>query len=475
MEIRQSRTTFRLRLDTMVQQLREGILTGKYPAGSYLPSEDQLGEQFQLSKKSVRKGLELLVEENLIIKKPKIGNMVSLPNEASDKISIRFCYYPNSSQETNISSLLDEFERQYPHIQVKRMNMDFLRYPSQAIEFMNDQMLDVLMINYNHFRYFVEKDALHHFAEQTVDKGLYSFLNRGFTIDGQLYAKPFVFSPVILCYNKKHFKEAELREPDSSWTWKEFSEAAARLEVSTPYQQRLGFYFHLLSQNRWPLWLLQNGFSLQKNDQGAYHVGNEVFNTSIEMIKKLFSQQQISPAFVSESDFDTEQLFFEEKTSMIITTYFSLNNLKDVPFEYNISPVPFSNLPFTLLLNIGLAINHKSTQKEAAQLLVDFLTSKETQENIRETTLTIPSMKEVAELDLDGEKQEPTRFQMFREIIPSFRYYTDMNVESNHLRTMTQYLKLYWSNMETSANVVCSIEQALNHQTAGADSKTGLP
>ncbi|GIQ66946.1 hypothetical protein PACILC2_55140 [Paenibacillus cisolokensis] len=45
-----SRTTFRKRLDEMVSQLREEIVAGKRAIGEFLPSEQALGEQFQLSK-----------------------------------------------------------------------------------------------------------------------------------------------------------------------------------------------------------------------------------------------------------------------------------------------------------------------------------------------------------------------------------------------------------------------------------------
>jgi len=466
MENRPSRTTFRVRLETMVQSLREGILTGKYAAGSYLPSEEVLGEQFQLSKKSVRKGLEILVEENLIVKKPKIGNMVNSPEDDGDKITIRFAYYPNSDQEINISKRLAEFEKAYPHIRVKPLHINIDHYPSQAIEFMNDQMLDVLMLNYQHFRYFQVNGSCSLLSVQAEDSRCYPFLNRAFTVEGQLYAKPFVFSPVILCYNKAHFREAGLQEPDSSWTWEEFGKAVNQLQKNTPSDKRMGFYFHLISQNRWPLWLLQNGFSLKKDANGRYNLQDEAFLRSITALKELFALQDIVPSFVSENDYDTEKLFLEEKASMILTTYFSLNYLNSVPFEYDISPVPFSGNPHTLLLNIGLAVSQQSNQKEAAQLLVDYLTGKASQEMIRRETLSIPSMKEAAELDCPEHATEPSRFRMFREIIPSFRYYTDMNVESNQLWLMTQQLKLFWSNMDTAENVMQHIELLLNQQQA---------
>src|SRR5690606_19663970 len=85
----------------------------------------------------------------------------------------------------------------------------------------------------------------------------YPFLNSLFE-DGRsdgLYAQPFAFSPVILCYNKEHFTEKGVFEPDSSWTWHDFWEQVGKL----PSENRFGFFFNLASLNRWILFFLQNG------------------------------------------------------------------------------------------------------------------------------------------------------------------------------------------------------------------------
>src|SRR5690606_38176615 len=154
----------------------------------------------------------------------------------------RFCYYSNSDQETNISKLLDDFEALYPHIHVDRMTVHFQEYNE-----LEHHMFDVIMLNYNNFRLYHRNNLLHLLSEQTADEQVYPFLNQAFTVGGALYVKPFVFSPVVLCYNKQHFEEANLPEPDSSWTWNEFCDAVAKLTNTDLSHKRLGFYFHLLS------------------------------------------------------------------------------------------------------------------------------------------------------------------------------------------------------------------------------------
>src|SRR5690606_14286086 len=76
-------------------------------------------------------------------------------------------------------------------------------------------------------------------------------------------AKPLIFSPIILAYNRDHFIEADVPEPDGSWTWADTLQHASELTVP---EKRHGIYFYLLSDNRWPAFLLQSGFIYGKDD-----------------------------------------------------------------------------------------------------------------------------------------------------------------------------------------------------------------
>ncbi|MDD3279465.1 MAG: GntR family transcriptional regulator [Lachnospiraceae bacterium] len=51
---------------TLMEQLKEDILSGKIRAGEKLPSENQLAEQYQISRHTVRKALSILENENYI-------------------------------------------------------------------------------------------------------------------------------------------------------------------------------------------------------------------------------------------------------------------------------------------------------------------------------------------------------------------------------------------------------------------------
>jgi len=62
------------------------VSSGTYKEGDLLPSEREIGEQFNVDRTTVRKALQLLVEEQLVVKLPGIGTKVlgkdqHVPNE----------------------------------------------------------------------------------------------------------------------------------------------------------------------------------------------------------------------------------------------------------------------------------------------------------------------------------------------------------------------------------------------------------
>jgi multiple sugar transport system substrate-binding protein len=268
---------------------------------------------------------------------------------------------------------------------------------------------------------------------------------------------PFIFSPVVLCYNKDHFREADLPEPDSSWTWSDLEEVSLKLSNG---QDRYGFFYHLMSDNRWPIFLLQSGYVFRRNKNNRYEFGNEHVMRGLKISRDLIYKQGTFP-FHSENDSDAERLFAQQKVSMIMATYFSLNALRDAKINFDISPLPTFRDPKTLLLIIGVAIHSHSPNKEAAAALVRFLLSYETQLFIRKNTLSIPAVKKAAEWQGEEVVAHPSRFHLYRETVPTFRLYTELNLTAEELLRIRQELKLYWSQIDDLATVCRRLEEIL--------------
>ncbi|MCG7288136.1 sugar ABC transporter substrate-binding protein [Cellulomonas sp. ACRRI] len=55
------------------------------------------------------------------------------------------------------------------------------------------------------------------------------------TVGGALYGLPWIGQPYVVYYNADRFAEADLAEPDGTWTWTEFREVARALTDGTRY------------------------------------------------------------------------------------------------------------------------------------------------------------------------------------------------------------------------------------------------
>lgn len=468
-----SREEFQAKLDHMVSTLRNQILNNEIMVGDYLPSEQSLAQKFDLSKNSVRKGLETLVSEGLIVKKSRIGNLV-VSNKPYDQVILRVGYYPSLLKEAKFLEIVKQFEGVYPNIKVQTIPLPYEHYQRTVLDFFNSDMIDVVSINYNDFcKFQLAPDEI--FETIDRDEQIYSFLQKPFraSTENQVFVRPFIFSPIVLCYNPKHFEKNHIPLPDSSWRWEDVLAAAKQLSTEVDADRHCGVYFHPLSLNRWPIFLLQNNVYFEREENGAVSFDKKRLLESVNIIRELFEKQEILQTFLSDSDRDAEKLFIQEKVSMIVSSYFSLNEFKELNLDYDIAPLPYLSYAQTLLLIIGFAINKNSTKVQAAKKFVDFISSDIVQSFIRKQTLSIPSVKMEAEKTGDEQIYKPTRFHLFREIIPTYRLYSDLGVTYHELNEIKNELRLYLSGMLSEDFFVQRVRAILSKEVKNNEMKKG--
>ncbi len=457
MQKRNSRKHFRARLDEMIATLREEIISGKFPVESYLPSESDLELRFQLSNNSIRKGLETLVAEGLIEKIARVGNKVISPSHMKGTV-IKFGYVQATGELAGVDGMLKAFHEKYPHIQVQPVELASMNYSRTLLEYMDAEMLDVAMINNNSFQDFAEAGQTGLLEPLEVDSELYPFATSPFEQEGSTLVQPFILSPVILCYNKDHFRDSRVPEPDSSWTWQDLFRFGKQLAVKG---KRFGFYFYLPSRNRWPIFMLQSGGKFEADNNGEYHLAASKAVEGLGICRELMEMTDVFPVLLSESDADAEALFLDGKVSVIMTTYYFLNQLKDAGISFDVSPLPGLENNKTLLIVNGLAVNSRSRSKEAAKLLVQFMTSYETQLKIRNQTLNITAHRAAMEWQGEESIYRPSRFFMYREIIPTFRLITEMGLSNNQLKEMQREAMQFLSGLQDRETLCQRLEQLL--------------
>lgn len=429
---------FHSEMERMVAELRNGIADGVYPQGGYLPTEDVLVGQYRLSNKSVRKGLDTLAEEGMIEKIPRKGTRVKAQKPT---VSLTLGCTESIQRDLELDQLLVHFQQKHPWIRVKPV---VISHVPDLMRSIRDGQVDVMTLNNLQFRQFAESGRLDLLEPVPADPDMYAFLTEVFTYDSTCYAQPVIFSPLVLCYNRAHFRERRLPEPDGSWKWKD---AVPVAEALSQPDGRSGFCFHLLSGNRWPVFLLQSGESFRPDPQGRYDIRGTRLLDSLRVCKQIIHNRSLFPMFLSESNDEVHGLFLDGKLSMIMTTYSSLNDFKHTDLAYDISPLPFISEPRTLSVSIGMAISSGTPRMEAAKELLAYFGAQPAQELIRKRTLSIPGRKEVAEMAADGGLNRPSRFMLFREQLFALRSHSDLGLSSEALFALIGSLKAYWGNI----------------------------
>lgn len=449
------RRTFHLRLNEMVEQLRDGIRNGTYMQGTYLPTEKTLAKQFGLSNKTVRKGLEQLSSEGLIEKIPRVGSIVTAakPIPASTlkttnrpPVTLIFGCYKLVNREVLPSIVLEDFHQRHPSIRVQFITLNpQQQFMETLTPFLDNDLIDAFTVRDHHFRLLVEAGYTSHLEPQSASLQYYPFLADTFKKDGVMYAQPLIFSPLILAYNLRHFREAGMAEPDASWTWEKVIDCATRLSIPN---NRYGIHFQVNLEERWPIFLLQSGGHFISGAENARECA-EKWLEGIRLCKSMVRNADIFPHSLYGNEGDVGTLFLEGKSSMIMTAYESLNRFGNSRLEYDISSLPYIREPSTLVNVTGIAVNKNSRNRAEAQCLADYLTSSRAQMLIREHSLSIPSVKQAAEAPIVGSDalNRPSRYHLYRDTIPGFRTFDDLKIPASAMRPLHDSLKKYWADL----------------------------
>lgn len=464
-QLQPGRKSYPLRLQHMIDTLRSDILSGVYAPGDLLPSELKLTKQFQLSNKSARKGLDALVEEGLIVKIDRVGSRVTDQAPGSFQ-SISFGYSSSIERDFALPLLIEDFHKLHPTIRVKALPLQSVsNYLGTVKDYMNSGLLDVCTINNLDFQHLEETGGTGMLQPVVPQAHTYRFAQKAFTQGGTLLAQPIVFSPLVLAYHRTHFHEANVPEPDGSWTWQDIIQHAEALAVPG---QRHGFYFYLLSDNRWPVFLLQSCMDLSIGQPGTFRLQGTPLLESIRLCKGLINNRAVFPRYLSESNDDVNDLFLQGKVSMILTTYTSLNDFKDTDIQYDISPIPYLFEPRTLLNVIGMAVNRNSKQPQAAAAFSDYLASSRAQRILRNQTISLPALKPIAEEPLADASSlnRPSRYDLFRETISAYRMNRDLNLPLHSFFALKPLLKQYWSEFIDEDELCHQVEELLHSPLA---------
>lgn len=440
------------RYSQLADKLRAQILSGEIQPGQFLMSENELCKHYGVSRVTVRKSLDRLAKEGLIVKKAGQGSMVPPDltiQEGKRQILRIVSVSPSFFVDHCMPIIIERFQARQPEVEVKVISFPGVEFwdvihHNREVGFQPDLML--------------LSDMQYHTIGQSGDfvdlrpvldeegAALYPRLTHAFRNKDTVRAAPVSFSSVYLVYNPHLFEKYKVPLPKEKWTREDFIRTAQKLTIDTNGDGIVDMYgFSLANQlNRWTVMALQHGVDFRDlRDPGA-------LNETLVFMHDLLYRYRVAYLH-RESDFSPRtHPFLHEKSAMMLTSAMELAGLRGagLSFRPEVAHLPFGSVNKTFLLANMIAIPSDSPQVNAA---VDFLRTAldpEVQEEVARKTgflSVLPPINEkvwhrdyLEKLNIAGEQIEANLFP--HEVIPDEVQYGKLIAD----------MQLYWAGLETA-------------------------
>lgn len=320
--------------DTIVEQLRKDLVTGKFKAGEKIAGEKELAVEYNVSHVTINRALYQLSNEGYITRKKGAGTFVSdklLPSltigltgtrdalECIEKTSKALP--PSFKLEFNqpSSSLVVD----YGYAMHTRLNEGHIRELPKSLFHLRDRLHPRLCQEYE----FLETSNENNLNEKRL----------------RPFAMPISGSPAVLYFNKEIFQKNNIPFPNESWSWEDLQRTVEKLNTKgscIPYVFGVGeFLLYCLSAGiRWK--------SIEDFSQSFD--ANGIFPT--ELYHFLFTHGAQFKNYI-----DKLQSFSEGKVAMMIWNGNFAYSMKDKSF-WDCVPVPIGPVGrLTRLYSFGIS------------------------------------------------------------------------------------------------------------------------
>lgn len=436
--------------------LRTQIHTGYIKPGEFLLPEHELSNKYGISRTSVRKALQDLLDEQLIVKMPGKGSIVNpdwTPPEPADRRLTILSPYPSYFAEKALPVVIDMFKAQYPHIEVQVISVPF-----DSETFLQDlgragMNPDLVLVTDRDFKQLddAEFTDLTHMVDP--DSDVPAKLTGAFMAGGSLFAVPVTYSPIFLIYNKQLFAQYGIPLPHGNWTMDDFMHAAAALTRDTDGDGLLDLYGIGLSAGitRWVDLAIKN-----KAISGAV-ADLEALTQSLLLLQDLLYRDRVAPVFPLNDMPLVESMFHQQRIAMQLTSLLAIQGLD--PLNHGIAAIPFGSSGSKLLIANGLMMYAKGNQPDYAKLFLKFILDRSVQQQWSASANLLAIYRQInAEywgearmqlLDIAENEADEDRFM--HEIVADPRLLDDIVGE----------MKMFWSGMETPAETARKIKSRL--------------
>lgn len=308
--------------------------------------------------------------------------------------TVRLTGWASSPAETAIlEEVLKDFQAAYPNITVKYepINADY-KEKIQA-DFVAGTMADVYYLDVFWSADFMSRGLALPIDEYVAKYGVdtadfHASLLDGFKWQGKLYGLPKGYSTLGLFYSKKAFADAGITEPPK--TWEDLRAVAQQLTTA----DRKGIVL-AADHARFVPFIYAAGGKLFDPGFSQFYFDSPEAVKAMSFYTGLITKDRVADTPASLGAGWNGEAFAQGKAAMALEGHWMIPYLKEAApdLDYGVAELPGESAKGNFVFTVAYAINAKSAVPEQAFALVDFLTSRATQEKVLRLGLELPSRK----------------------------------------------------------------------------------
>lgn len=353
------------------------------------------------------------------------------------RTTVQFSSWGSKSEIEILKPILDDFEKENPSIKVDFMHIPQNYFQKLHLLFASNTAPDVIFLNNQYLPIYANAGLLEDLSAQDIPtEKFYPKAIQTLTYNGKIYAIPRDISTLVIYYNKDLFDKNNLEYPNKETTLNDFLKIATKL--TNKEQGIFGISFEEEPLFYLP-YLMSEGGGLLSDDLKTSIINSQESQNGIKFYANLRNKYHVAPTRSEQASATMAQMFLDGKIAMHISGRWLVPKYREsAKFDWDVTQFPKGTKgSITPLDASGWAISAKSKHKKEAQLLVKYLSSKESLEKFSTSGLIVPARIDSANSNYFLDNKKPTNSKIFLEIIESAKP-TPVNINYNETLDKTK-------------------------------------
>jgi len=213
------------------------------------------------------------------------------------------------------------------------------------------------------------------------------------TVRGQIYGIPIGYTPMVIYYNRRLFREAGLAYPDSAWTWDDFLQTSIKL-TQREADGRTKQFGCMVSMAGYTFVYAFGGNFFDADLQWC-QINQPKTLAALQFYGDLAMKYHVTTS-PTERLYTSDQGFRQEAVAMIAAGRWQVPNFARTKLDWAVAPMPRGENSSAGVIVYNVVMSKFSQRQQPAWAFIKFMASARAQQQSIKSGNLIPSRIEVA-------------------------------------------------------------------------------